>query len=246
MQHDFVLDNQSFPAFRIDLNNALLSLATLSAGATEPTVTYSNQLWADTGTGVLFMRDSANLTWLPVARLSSGKAVVAESADACTGNSVTATTATSANALNSANTFRINGLGVGTPASAIAGEIRATNNITAYYSDARLKNVEGTIKDALEKVLSLNGVIYTSNDVAEKYGYDSKESQVGLLAQEVQKILPQVVTPAPFDIGQYEDGSEFSLSGENYMTVRYERIIPLLVEAIKELSNKVSALEKRG
>ena len=64
-----------------------------------------------------------------------------------------------------------------------------------------------------------------------------------MLAQEVQKVLPQVVTPAPFDIAQAADGSEYSKSGENYMTVRYERLIPLLIEAIKELEARVTELQ---
>lgn len=140
---------------------------------------------------------------------------------------------------------QFNSLGVGTAASATAGEIRATNNITAYYSDARLKNVISTIPNALLKVNALSGVIYTNNDVANSFGYTTTEEQVGVLAQEVQAVLPQLVTPAPFDIGQNDDGTEFSKSGENYMTVRYDRLVPLLVEAIKELTAKVEALEAK-
>jgi hypothetical protein len=130
---------------------------------------------------------------------------------------------------------QVSSFGVGTAPSGTAGEIRATNNITAYYSDKRLKNVIGNIDNALNKVCSLNGVIYTSNELAATFGYISQEEQVGVLAQEVAAVQPQVVTAAPFDIGQNEDGTEFSLSGEHYQTVRYERLVPLLIEAIKEL-----------
>lgn len=162
-----------------------------------------------------------------------------------------ATPGTAGNLLTSDGTNWISGtpsttntsLGVGTAASGVTGEIRATNNVTAYYSDARLKKVISNIKNPLDAVRQLNGVIYKGNDTARKYGYTTDEEQVGVLAQEVQKVLPQVVTPAPFDIAQAADGSEYSKSGENYMTVRYERLIPLLIEAIKELEARVTELQ---
>lgn len=130
-------------------------------------------------------------------------------------------------------------LGVGTAASGTSGEIRATNNVTAYYSDARLKNFKGTIGDALHKVHSLNGYYYVENAKAKEFGFDNDELQVGVSAQEVQAIMPEVVAPAPFDM----DENNQSKSGEHYMTVRYEKLVPLLIEAIKELSAKVEALE---
>ena len=154
-------------------------------------------------------------------------------------------TSGSAAALVTTNSYQIKSLGVGTPAPATTGEIRATNNITAYYSDARLKDVQGNIQNPLESVMSLNGVIYKGNDVARGYGYTSDTEQVGLIAQEVQKVLPQVVVPAPFDIAQAEDGSEYSKSGENYLTIQYEKLIPLLIEAIKELDAKVTELQNK-
>jgi hypothetical protein len=131
------------------------------------------------------------------------------------------------------------GLSVGTTAVGTAGEIRATNNITAYYSDARLKDFKGKIGDALYKVSQLNGYYYTENEKAEEFGYNNKELQVGVSAQEVQAVLPEVVTPAPFDL----DADGKSKSGEDYMTVRYEKLVPLLIEAIKELKAEVEALK---
>lgn len=119
--------------------------------------------------------------------------------------------------------------GVGTAASATAGEIRATNNITSYYSDDRLKNRLENISSALEKLQSLNGFYYKANDLAQSLGYTDK-TEVGLSAQEVQKVLPEIVVPAPID--------------EKYLTIHYERLIPLLVEAIKELSSEVEKLKK--
>lgn len=141
-----------------------------------------------------------------------------------------------------ANT-QVSSLGVGTPASGTTGEIRATDAITAYYSDRRLKENIKPIENAVEKVKQISGVTFTSNKVAEQYGYKNKNTQVGVIAQELELVLPQVVTAAPFDIGKREDGTEYSLSGENYKTVYYEKIVPLLIEAIKEQQAKIEQLE---
>lgn len=131
------------------------------------------------------------------------------------------------------------GLSVGTTADPGAGAIYATGNITAYYSDQRLKTVSGRIENALDKVDNLSGVYYTNNDVAKAHGYTSEDVQVGVLAQEVEAVLPQVVKAAPFDLD--ENGN--SKSGENYKTVQYDRLVPLLIEAIKELRAEVKELK---
>jgi hypothetical protein len=125
---------------------------------------------------------------------------------------------------------QISSLGVGTAASGTAGEIRATNAITAYYSDDRLKTRKGNIQNALAKIETLNGFNYEANEVAQALGYKVKP-EVGVSAQEVQAVMPEVVVPAPID--------------EKYLTVHYDRMVPLLIEAIKELSAKVKELETK-
>ena len=69
----------------------------------------------------------------------------------------------------SAPGIKVVSLGVGTNATGTTGEIRATNNITAFYSDERLKENIKTIPSALSKLLSLRGVTYNSNKLAEQY-----------------------------------------------------------------------------
>ena len=130
-------------------------------------------------------------------------------------------------------------LGIGTAPSGTAGEIRATNAITAFYSDRRLKTEVGRIENALDKIDQLAGVLYTQNKLAESFGYNNYDVQVGLYAQDVQLVQPEAVKPAPFDIA--DNGS--SKSGENYLTVQYEKLVPLLVEAIKELRLEVKELK---
>lgn len=133
------------------------------------------------------------------------------------------------------------GLSVGTTSDPGTGAINATGNITAFFSDIRLKNNLGTIDNALDKVSKLSGIYYTNNDTANKYGYTSTEKQVGVIAQEVKAVLPEVVKAAPFDL----DETNTSKSGENYMTVQYDKLVPLLIEAIKELKQELEILKTK-
>ena len=141
--------------------------------------------------------------------------------------------------IGTANSVQFGSFGVGTAASGTTGEIRATNNITAYYSDRRLKENIEKLQNALDKIKQISGVTFNANDEAAKYGYTDKKKQVGVIAQEIEQVLPEIVVPAPFDIAKNQDGVEYSISGENYKTVQYEKIIPLLIEAIKELDEKL-------
>lgn len=69
-QHDFNIDNQSAPAFRSDLNNALEALGTLSSGPTAPATTYANMLWYDTASNILKMRSEADDAWINIGTLN--------------------------------------------------------------------------------------------------------------------------------------------------------------------------------
>jgi hypothetical protein len=119
-------------------------------------------------------------------------------------------------------------LGVGTAASGTAGQIRATGTIEAGFSDDRLKTKLGNIEDALSKVRALSGFYYVANETAQALGYEAVR-EVGVSAQEVQAVQPETVAAAPID--------------EQYLTVRYERLVPLLIEAIKELDADLQSLK---
>jgi len=108
-----------------------------------------------------------------------------------------------------------------------------------------LKENIKTIPSALSKLLSLRGVTFNSNKLAEQYGFYGKEEQVGVIAQDIEKVLPQIVVPAPFDVLTDNNGNKYSKSGKNYKTVRYEKIIPLLIEAIKEQQETITNLQNR-
>ena len=70
----------------------------------------------------------------------------------------------------------------------------------------------------------MTGYYFKENDLARSFGYDNEKRQVGVSAQEVEEVLPEVVTEAPFN--------------SEYKSVWYEKLVPLLIEAIKELEDK--------
>jgi hypothetical protein len=146
-----------------------------------------------------------------------------------TGVTVAADTVSIGQAVATSSDVQFNSIGVNTAGSGTAGQIRATGDITSNYSDARLKNIEGNIPDALAKVKALGGYYFTENQTAKDLGYDNDAQQVGVIAQEVEEVLPEAVKPAPID--------------EKYLTVQYEKLVPLLIEAIKELEARVAELE---
>ena len=108
----------------------------------------------------------------------------------------------------------------------VSGNVAVTKDVFVFYSDDRLKTKLGALENALDKVCSLEGFTYVPNDLAKSIGAtDDDRVRVGLSAQSVQRVLPEAVGPAPFN--------------DQYLTVQYEKLVPLLVEAIKELRREV-------
>ena len=108
----------------------------------------------------------------------------------------------------------------------ITGTLNVTDDITAFYtSDQRLKDNVTSIDDPLAKVVSLGGYTFDWNENTTKEG-----TETGVIAQEVESLgLPGLVTTRD----------------NGYLAVHYEKLVPLLIEAVKELSGKVEALEQR-
>ena len=138
-----------------------------------------------------------------------------------------------------------NNVGIGTTDPSayklqVTGSIGATGDITASYSDERLKSITEQIKDVLPTLNKINGFRYICNDIGSKYGYDENKKELGLSAQEIQKYYPELVTLAPFDSAyDSETNKIISKSGENYLTLKYERLVPVLLQGIKELNMHV-------
>ena len=135
--------------------------------------------------------------------------------------------------INTAANVQFGSFGVGAAASGTTGEIRATNNITAYYSsDARFKENIRDIPDALDKVSSIGGKLFDWTDeyLAQHGGEDDyflRKSDFGVVAQDVQAVFPEAVRVRP-------DGT---------LAVDYEKLAALSFAALKELSIRVSKLE---
>jgi len=132
-------------------------------------------------------------------------------------------------------------LGVNASINGTNGMIHASNDIVAFASDKRLKENIRPIENALDKVSKLSGFVYNWNELAnEKAEYDMDKDYVGVYAQDVEEVQPEAVDLAPFD----NDGEDNSISGENYLTVQYEKLVPLLIESIKELKEEIEELKK--
>jgi hypothetical protein len=124
--------------------------------------------------------------------------------------------------------------------------IYAQGDVIAYYSDERLKTKVGSIENALDKISKLNGFYYVENDLAKSFGYKNEKRQLGLSAQEVKAVLPEIVTLAPFDTETDENNNIVgSKSGEDYLTVNYAKVVPLLVEGIKEQTEIIKSQQKQ-
>lgn len=134
-------------------------------------------------------------------------------------NNTTASTSATTGAITTTG-----GVGIG-GALFTTGAITSANNITAY-SDSRIKDNIIVIDDALNKVSKLKGVTYNRIDVDDK-----DKRYVGLIAQDVQSVMPEAVTVHK-DVNQT-------------LSVDYQGLVGLLVEAVKELESKVAALEGR-
>ena len=138
-------------------------------------------------------------------------------------------------AVATSSNVQFNSLGVGTAGSTTAGEIRATNNITAYYSsDAKFKENIRPIENALDKIKVIGGKEF---DWTDEYidahggedGYFIAKEDFGLIAQDVQKVFPKAVKTRP-------DGS---------LAVDYTKLGVLAFQGIVELLKRIEALEAK-
>jgi hypothetical protein len=119
-------------------------------------------------------------------------------------------------------------MGLGLTPTNTGGRFEASNDIVAYSSsDIRFKQNVAEIKDPLQKISKIRGVSFDWIEMEEFHG--NKGHDVGVIAHEIEEILPEIVTTR-------ESG---------YKAVKYEKIVPLLIEAVKELKAEVNELRSR-
>ena len=206
--------------------------STVSVTATNNNQSYYVLFVDDSATGSRAARTESEIVYNPgtnVLTIGSGNGTVSAN---LSGNATTATTATT---LNSSGNYRLNSLGVGTDASNTTGEIRATNNITAYFSsDAKFKENIKDVDGALDKVCAIGSKTFDWTDeyVDSKGGEDGyfvRKSDFGVVAQDVQQVFPQAVRTR-------EDGS---------LAVDYEKLATLAFGAIIELRAEIDSIKKK-
>jgi hypothetical protein len=140
-------------------------------------------------------------------------------------NSTTTTTSTTTGALV------VKG-GIGAAGNIyIGGSGYFVGNVFSSYSDIRLKTILGRINNGLDKISSIETFYYEPSALAVSLGVDPGHRQIGVSAQSVQLVAPEAVGPSPLN--------------SEYLTVQYERLIPLLIEAIKELKTEFKELKNQ-
>ena len=167
----------------------------------------------------------------------SGNASTADGVDTTATNSGTHFMVFADSSSSSAGeTMRVHSHYYLTPSStAGSSELNVRGDIVAFAnasSDDKLKTNKIIIPDAIDKVNSLSGFTFEWNELGRKIVHDTDQRQLGVSAQEVQAVLPEAVKSK-------------ELEGEEILVVKYEKIVPLLIEAIKELSGKVDNLEQK-
>jgi hypothetical protein len=111
------------------------------------------------------------------------------------------------------------------------GDLHVNGDVLAFsstISDERLKDNATEIKGALNKIEAMRGVSYTWNKGSRK-----GQKDIGVIAQEVEQVIPEIVREYKFEVGEFEDDET------KYKTVDYEKLAAVLIEAVKELSDKL-------
>jgi hypothetical protein len=209
----FVIANDAGAAVRARINEVIAALQSTSSGSTAPVATTAGMLWVDTSVSppVLRRRNTTNTGWDALLDVAGNLAGLANTAVARTNLGLGTMATKSAADYDAAIAAKAALAG-----ATFTGVVTAPNFVSS--SDARLKSEVETIAGALGIVSALRGVRFTMDG----------SRQIGVIAQEVETVLPEVVRDN--EAGQ--------------LSVAYGNITGLLIEAVKELTARVAALEE--
>jgi hypothetical protein len=209
----FVIANDAGAAVRARINEVIAALQSTSSGSTAPVATTAGMLWLDTSVSppVLRRRNTTNTGWDALLDVAGNLAGLANTAVARTNLGLGTMATKSAADYDAAIAAKAALAG-----ATFTGVVTAPNFVSS--SDARLKSEVEIIADALALVSALRGVRFTMDG----------SRQIGVIAQEVEPVLPEVVRDN--EAGQ--------------LSVAYGNITGLLIEAVKELTARVAALEE--
>ena len=238
------IGNPTAPKAGLTTSNTQIAVTSWVTEWANSGYTLSHSITGNAGSvtnGVYTNGSYSNPDWLTITKSKVGLGNVDNTADrdknvniANTANvAVTATAVTGVtlqSGLGTTSGTQFGSLGVGTPASGTSGEIRATNNITAYYgqSDKRLKENIVPMSGALQNIDSLG---------AYNFNYKTRPGQrmIGVIAQELMEIYPELV----YEIKPIDEGTGL----EKSYAVNYELLSVVLLQAIKELKAEVEELK---
>ncbi len=228
IEKTYIVENATVGAFTVTVKTS--SGTGFTFGATEKTraIVYSD------GTNIVeVINNTQNLQDLADVANTNGNFIVGDGSNLVAESGDTARISLG---VGTTDNVQFDSFGVGTAASGTTGQIRATDDITAFYSsDVALKEDIKNISNPLESLKKLNGVLFNWKDSWIKKqggedGYFVRKKDVGVIAQEVEKVLPEAVA-------KRKDGIK---------AVKYDRLTCLLIEAVKVLSDKVEKLTKEN
>jgi len=231
VEKTYIVENATSGAFTVTVKTT--SGTGFTFGATEKTraIVYSD------GTNVVeVINNTQNLLDLANVANTNGNFIVGNGSNLVAESGATARASIGLGTTSDVefNDGKLDSLGIGTAASGTTGQIRATDDITAFFSsDIALKEDITNIPDPLESLKKLNGVLFNWKDKWIEHqggedGYFVRKKDVGVIAQEVEKVLPEAVAQRP-------DGIK---------AVKYDRLTCLLIEAVKKLNEKIDTLTK--
>jgi hypothetical protein len=173
------------------------------------------------GGGAVALGSSVTLTNAGVTSAVAGTGVGVSAGTGAVTISIGQAVATNSN-------VQFNSLGVGTAGPGTTGLIRATNDVIAYFSsDERLKENFEVISNPLEKLSKING--YSFDWIPMEGIHENEGHDIGVKAQEIEMVLPEIVTTR-------ENG---------YKAVKYDKLVALLIESIKEQQKQIDELKSK-